>query len=77
MGCVQTLERNNKLCIQFKDNHMKDMSNCFLTLTLAKEEIRKEGEEIILNLPPKGEGGLLIIDGGAVIEEGGTYCNGI
>ena len=69
MGCVQTLERNNKLCIQLKDNHMKDMSNCFLTLTLAKEEIRKEGEEIILNRPPKGEGGLLIIDGGPVLKK--------
>ena len=59
------------LCLSQK----KDMNTCSLIVISDEEDIIKGWEDSISNLPKKVKGELLIIDGGPVVQKGGTYDN--
>ena len=75
VGCVQDVA-GNIFFINFEDGDIKDLSDCLITVISDEQYVGKGREDIISDLPPKGEDELLIIDGDTVVEEGGIYGNG-
>ena len=77
VGFVQAVAGKKKFRIQFGDRQSKEISNGSLELISAGGGVGKGREDSISDLPPKGEGELLIINGYPVFEEGAIYGNGM
>ena len=66
MGCVQNVAGKKNFLVQFKDGKRRDMSSCSLFYICPEEEVGQEANETNYDLPKKGEGELLTIDGDPV-----------
>ena len=75
MGFVQDLVDKKNFPVQFEYVELKYIITCLITVILDQEEAGKGKKEIILEIPNKGEGELLIIYGDTVVKEGVIYGN--
>ena len=62
--CVQAVVGKKKLLVQFKYGHNRETSDSSLPCLCSKEEVDQEVDDTISDLPKRGKGELLTIDGG-------------
>ena len=77
MGCVQAVVGNNSLVFQFEDGQKREMSDYSLSYACDKEEVGREVDKTISDLPKRRQGDFLTIDLDPVCEGYGTFGKGI
>ena len=63
MGCVKAVVEKKKFVVQFEDGHKIDMNASSLLYLCEKEDTGQEVYGIIYEIPVRGRGELLNIDG--------------
>ena len=75
--CIHAMVGKKKFVVQFEDGQKREMSASSLSYVCEKEEVGEEVDKTIYDLPNRGQGDLLNINGDPVCEVDGTFEKGI
>ena len=73
VGYIQAVLVNKKFVVKFEDGQKREMSDSSLSYVCDKEQVGKEVDGTLYDLPIKVQGGLLTIYWDLVFERDGTF----